>query len=513
MSKPFLSPLQCRQLYQALSPKVHTLRYQGAQPNTPLKRAFHTTQSRSAIPRRSPRARQLTRRPEKRWTTQEGLKIDAEGLAVDYITSDVTAPLSAFDQCKKDLYERCGDLLPPGVNLETFDRVLQELIISSHSKAPTANNIRAISVGKLLKRRKKERKKERKKAIIPTLQILTIQHDTDVDALFRIATALRLFRSIPKALDIYTWAASACARAKSRRALVTSVLHYIHAPTVDIHQNTESIAQVKDIAMRDEFPPAIMVYVQILIWRGDYAAAIDLLEDKILPYITPTRVEPNLYEDLTFLGMIDSPIRMYSLAIAGTHGVEGVKAAMRYAAMEYHDPVSLSELAILHLETSDWDTYEQYMGMAAMSGNGPACLYLANFYYRISQGEIPTRADRKADEIARISEKSPFLSWMNSFVTWFDSKVNPQLTREDYRKHAMDWYELAFELGENGAGLIMAMLLRQDGLLDVGRAVYDAAAEKGLPANVPRKGLVELEDRWNDMSFEPGLPPKLMGIR
>ncbi|KAJ5145555.1 uncharacterized protein N7515_000119 [Penicillium bovifimosum] len=484
MSKPLLSLQWCR-LFQC-SPKVHMLRH-GAPVTAvnaqPSKRAFHTTPIWSARPRRSPRARHLAENPTQgqRWRTKEGLRIDGSGLVIDHLTSDVSDSLNAFNQNKKALYEFHQTLMPPGINLETFDRVIQEIIVSAHSKLPTANTIRAISV--------------------------------DVDALFRMSLFLGLSDAyIPKAHNIFIWAQSACARAGSRRAIVHTVSYYLRHHS-DIQLNTECIAQLKDLALHDEFPPAITLYIQILLWRGDYAGAVDLLKNKIVPYTKPSLVPPHPLEDLTLGGSIDPPVRMASLALSQTHGLEDMKAAMMHAAIEYHDPVALTDLAILFLETSDWDGYESNMSIAAVTGHLPACLYLANFYYKISQGEIPTLAERRAAESGEAENPGKGPSWVQSIVKWADGKINPFFSREDYRKHAIDWYELAWEMGDGAAGLILAILLRQDGLVDAGRAVYTLAKERGLPANVPRKGLVELEDRWDDVSFEPGLPPKLMALK
>ncbi|KAJ5794381.1 Tetratricopeptide-like helical [Penicillium paradoxum] len=343
---------------------------------------------------------------------------------------------------------------------------------------------------------------------ITEILILTIHFVVDVDAVYRIS--LSLFRLPRNGAGIYEWALTSCAKANSRRALVQLVNRYLNLEGVDIHRNTEWIAMIKDLALVDEFPPAILTYVKLLSWRGENAAAAELLEQKILPYIKPTRIRPVPYEDLTMGGAMDSPLRMYGLAIAETQGVEGVKNAMRRAALEFHEPIALTELAIIQLESEDWDLYEQYMSLAAVSAYIPACFYLANFYYRISQGEIPSREERVKKRLEEKSAAKPWTRLFEPLSKWIDRTANKPMDRQTYRKLAMDWYELAFELGKNDAGFILAMLFREDGQMELSRAIYDNVIQQGLPTSVSKKGLLEMESKWNDPTFNPGLPPQLL---
>ncbi|KAJ5562216.1 hypothetical protein N7461_000977 [Penicillium sp. DV-2018c] len=494
MARPLLSPSQYRQLHQAFSPRVHTLRRNGTQtltkaintqPNIHTKRTFHTTPNLSAFRRPSPRASRMAIAPKPDFVTKEGLGLDSDDLAVHYFTSDVQPSLAAFGKWKVAIYkdEYYQTLRPAGVSLETFDRVLQEVIRASHSKDPTANTVRAISV--------------------------------DVDALYRIAKVLDFAAFIPNARGIYDWARSACARAGSPRAIVDTIaLRQTSTDIINYTTNTELIAKLKDLALRDEFPPAIMLYTQILIYRGEHAEAANLLKTKIIPYIKPTYIPPNPWEDITLGERLDPPLRMLSLVVEKTHGMEGLMEAMRQSAKEYADPIALTDLAILHMEKKDWDIYEMYMGTAAMGGHAPACLYMANFYYKIFQGEVPPKPKVVADREKWLGiSETGWSGFKRKISKWVDRQVNPEFSSADYRKHAMDWYEVALEMGSGSAGLVWAILLRQDGLYDYGKVVFNLASRKGIPDTVPKKALVELEHRWDDVSFEPGLPAKLMGLR
>lgn len=287
---------------------------------------------------------------------------------------------------------------------------------------------------------------------------------------------------------------------------------YLNLEQVDIHRNNEWIALVKDFALVDEFPPAIMLYAKLLTWRGENAAAAELLEQKILPYIKPTSVRPSPWEDLTMKALLDSPLRMYGLAIAEAQGVEGAKNAMRRAALEFNEPIALTELASIQLESEDWDLYEQYMSLAAVGPYGPACLYLANFYYRISQGEIPTQEERDRKRQEENSAGQLRTRLFGPLFKRIDKAINKPMDRETYRRLAIEWYALAVELDQNEARFILAMLWREDGFIEKSRVLFDEFIQLGLPSSVPKKGLLEMEDQWNDPTFNPGLPPKLLKL-
>ncbi|KAF9243260.1 hypothetical protein DTO013E5_8000 [Penicillium roqueforti] len=379
------------------------------------------------------------------------------------------------------MYEAYESNIPPGVNLATFVSVGEQLIRLSHSQVPTASLVRSISI--------------------------------DVDAIYRISI---LLADLQKGHHVYQWALTGCAKAHSRRAIVHLVNRYISTPGVDIYRNTEGIAQVKDLALKDEFPHAIMLYAKLLIWRGENAEAAQLLERKILPYLQPSSKRPSLWEDITLAGAFESPWRMYAVAIEKEQGLAGILKATARAATEFHDPIAMADFAISVLETeapNKYETYEAFMGGAAMWGNIAASFYIANFYYLTSQGQFTTEAERKAKEredanAARSAWLKPFESIASGVVTFF----NQPKDHKTYRKLAMDWYELAFDGGNNEAGYILALLLREDGEMEKSREMYKLAARKGLPASLSKKSLAEMKDKWEDRTFNPGLPPKLLKL-
>ncbi|KGO71073.1 Tetratricopeptide-like helical [Penicillium italicum] len=452
---------------------------------TTSKRPFHATQTRSAIrpSRKAPSVRKDENKgvPRNVLVARGGVKLDREGFWNSYCTAHVEPTLVEFKQFAREFYEAYQTLIPPGVNLATFVSVGEQLIKLSHSQLPSASLVRSISI--------------------------------DVDAVYRISLILA---DLQKGQYIYQWALTSCAKANSRRALVELVNRYISTEGVDIYQNTECIAKVKDLALKDEFPHAIMLYAKLLIWRGENAEAARLLEQKILPFLQPTSKRPSIWEDIQLLDNFDSPWRMYAVAVEKEQGLAGIQRATRRAAVEFHDPIAMTDFAISVLEMdgpNKYEVYESYMAAAALGGHTPACFHLANFYYRTSQGEFTTEAERNAKKREEANAaRNALLQRFEPLANWAYTLFNQPMDRETYRMLAMDWYELAFDKGSNEAGYILAMLFREDGDMEKSREVYNLTAKKGLPTTVPKKGLVEMRDKWEDQSFQPGLPPKLLRL-
>ncbi|KAJ5189725.1 Tetratricopeptide-like helical [Penicillium cf. griseofulvum] len=365
--------------------------------------------------------------------------------------------------------------------MATFASVGEQLIKLSHSQLPSASIVRSISV--------------------------------DVDAIYRIALVLG---EIHNGIYIVQWALTSCAKANSRRALVDLMTRYMDSKNVDIFRNTEYMARVKDLAIKDEYPHAIILYAKLLIWRGEHEQAARLLEQKILPYLQPTRVRPAFWEDILLVDRFDSPWRMYAVAVEKEQGLEGIQSTTRRAALEFHDPVAMTDYAITLLETESpnkYEVYEAFVASAAFSGHSPACFYLANFYYRTSQGEFLTEAERhsKKRENANAA-RSVWLRPFESISNWVYTVFNQPMDHKTYRKLAIDWYELAFDKGNNEAGYILAMLYREDGDMEKSREIYKLTAQMGLPTSLSKKSLVEMKDKWEDRTVNPGLPPKLLRI-
>ncbi|KAJ6072594.1 hypothetical protein N7467_010679 [Penicillium canescens] len=513
MTRPSPSPVQWRQICHALNPKVHGVRnprlsacaapaVNNVTAPATTKRPFHTTQSRSIVGGRktphlhSPRHE---REAKRQLRSKQNLPLDRDGFSAFLIAGGGVKETKEFQAKVKETYEAASGMLPSGVGLTTFKSVGEQLIKAAYSGSPTAAAIQSISI--------------------------------DVDAVYRIGHIVA-----GRNYALREWIQSACAKAKSRRALVFLVSRYMRLDGIDIHRDNEWIMQVQELALKEDFPPAIMVWAELLTWRGKNKEASKILEEKILPFITSTRVIPKPWTDITLDGTVSSPWRLYALANADDP--EKVKEAMTRAALDFGEPVALTEMAISALANrrdrdefqlaylnnknawEEFDKYEQYMGMAATAGHDKACFYLANWYYRISRGDIPSPEKRELQMESRESRrddlKNPWKKY-NPFyrIPLFLSKWNKPIELSEYRTLTMDWHELAMSKGNRASALILALLLREDGLMDESRKMYDQAAAYGLPGVLPKKGLLELEDNWNNPEYTPPMDKiveKLMPI-
>ncbi|KAJ5353836.1 hypothetical protein N7541_006400 [Penicillium brevicompactum] len=474
-----------RQINQALS-SPHPAYIARANPSTSYHRGaslrpFHTTPTQSARPRQSPSVRRANASSTPAHlslphTTKGGQRLDRDGFWWARIGRDPNPMLEDFAAIAPILYQASSNhgLIPPSVTFNTYKNVSEQLITLAYTEYAGAFNIKTVS--------------------------------TDVDAIFRIATSLV---PLPSGPALREWAKSACARGKSRRALVELVNKYIEIDSVDIHRNTEWIALVKDFALKDEYPQAIMLYAKILTWRGEGAQAAELLEEKILPYIRASPRQPqNPFCDITLGGGIDSPLRLYGLAISATKGIDEVSKVMERAALEFSEPIALTELAISHLEGKDWDRYEELMSMAATSGYKPACFYLANYYLRMSKGEYLTRQERA--EVIR-GEPTGWMKTLEPLRLWIDSIVYNPLDRTAYRNLAKEWYMIA-QIEKPTAALILAMMEREEGHITESRSMFERVSRDDYLTELPEKAIRQLDQNWDDPDYEPEYPLKFMPV-
>lgn len=289
------------------------------------------------------------------------------------------------------------------------------------------------------------------------------------------------------------------------------VNEYTETLGVDINRNTEWIAIVKDLALIDEFPTAIMLYAKILAWRGQNEQAAKLLEEKILPFIRPTALPQGSFTDITLNNKLISPLRLYGLVAAHTQGHDAMSKAIQRAAVEFAEPMALTELAMGQMAVNEYAKYEEYMAAAAMSGHGKACLYLANYYRRISIGEYLTQ--RQREEAKRVA--NPLHGWskiVESVKVWVDSIVNKPLDSEGYARLAMEWYRVAYFQNETPAKLIEALMLRERGRWKEAWEAFSMIDRRDLLDFLPTKAINQLQANWEDPAFKPGFPEKITKV-
>ncbi|KAJ5317219.1 hypothetical protein N7508_001727 [Penicillium antarcticum] len=540
MAKPSLSPAQWRQACRAINPNVHgvcdtrlSARAAPAINNvtaaTTTKRPFYTTQPRSiAGGRKTPHLHNgsLQRATSRVLKSKQGVHLDRDGFFNLKSGADVAKVVREFQDSVKETYEAASSILPPGIGLTSFKSVGERLLKAIHAGHPSAAAIQSISIGNFCS--------------YPSFETTVGDKSTDqwnfpvidVDAVYRIGHVVAgrnfVFRE---------WIQSACAKAGSRRAVVFLVSRYMRLDGIDIHRNNEWTTQVQELALKEDFPPALLVWAELLTWRGQTKEASKILEERVLPFVQSTRSIPKPWTDLTLDGTVSSPWRLYALANADD--TEKVKEAINRAALEFGEPVALTELAIdalanrqvgddfiktfMDTDKNAWEAfekYEQYMSMAATAGHDKACFYLANWYYLISQGWIDSPEARATKIRTRDWEMSRQDDWNNPWkkynpfflIPMFFSRWNKPMERSEYRKLSMDWHELALQRGDNpSSALILALLFREDGLMDESRKMYDQAAAFGLPMVLPRKGLIELEDNWDNPEYTP--PMKKIAVK
>lgn len=290
----------------------------------------------------------------------------------------------------------------------------------------------------------------------------------------------------------------------------------------------------------------MLLQAKIHIRRNELDEAQTLLENRILPYVTPTNRHPTFFTDMVLGGMIESPWRLYALLFAKKdqlHKTEDSQAkadkqvkadnqvkadkALHVAAMEYSDVDALMEYAAAMMVAGDLDLYEECMLKAASAGKGEACLFIANFYYLTSYGSYPTRGERKklkqgkAETIEGTSKpakpaKSTPTTWLPNPYKWIKSFFQQSLGRKDYADLAEDWYFLAYEHGQPKAAMMMALLSREtggyvDGMMFLRQALEDDPDMQTDPKS--RQRLQTWITNWYEKGFEPRLGRKELPVK
>ena len=312
-------------------------------------------------------------------------------------------------------------------------------------------------------------------------------------------------------------------------------------PTVIVGSNAVSRAMVPGrTAILNEveklagegFPPAIVLHAKVLGMRGERKAAIELLEQKVLPYVQPTPRKPSSHMDITAGNHIPSPHRLYAFLQASEAEATESKDSrsksdevIRIAAMEYNDREALLEYASLMMSEGNLEVYEECMSKAASAGEPKACLFLANFYYLTFHGAYPTRGQRilRARDQSTVPPSKPakdskverdgltVIDLVNAAAGWFSSLFHRSTPQVDYRKLAHDWYYLAYGHGETKAAFMIALLDREDG--NEFNARYFLAESRMEEDEDFADKMDALKANWYTKDFAPTLPKKMLAVR
>lgn len=279
----------------------------------------------------------------------------------------------------------------------------------------------------------------------------------------------------------------------------------------------------------------MILQAKILGMRGEYQEAFELMEKRVLPYLKPTRRRPGVFTDITMSDTFESPWRVYALLHASYDGkFDSLESrqksddATRIAALEYNDRKALVEYASIMMNEKNYDKYEECMCKAATFGDKDAMLYIANFYYQIFHGRYPTQAERvalaKAEEEGQQAPSTPsepsFTSEtkantnvLTSALGWVSSFFNKSMSREDYRKLALDWYTLGTYFSVPQAAFMLALMTREQGhSLEGNYFMEHASAHLGKDPEFAKK-IEELRDNWHDPEYVPRLSSKMLAVR
>ncbi|EED15021.1 conserved hypothetical protein [Talaromyces stipitatus ATCC 10500] len=300
--------------------------------------------------------------------------------------------------------------------------------------------------------------------------------------------ALAIFSSAPWETHVVRWSVAATSEA----GVVWSMIQFVHSQ-IKKHgtnlPNSREIERIKKIAYEKDDPVALMVWGDVA-WRwGRKDEALEIFQylNKIAyPSFSPA--ERN--NDITYEGHYQAPWK-YLVEIHNEAGrYDEADELMKLGALTYRDPAALVSYAYIRKEKGDWESYEQCLVVAAMTGHGEACFRLGNYYYRIYKGEVPSREDIAA-------KKHPIRTWFVDLFGWFT------LTKKDWRRLAINWYEMASALGYMPGTRNLVVLLREDGH-ESATEILDRIKLDYVMWN--SKNIVKLRKSWDDPNFKPDLP-------
>lgn len=263
-------------------------------------------------------------------------------------------------------------------------------------------------------------------------------------------------------------------------------------------------------------PRAVQLCAQILDRRGETAEATKLMK-QVVDQLRPSLVEPRSPDDAFLIAThMDSPWKVYRELLEKAGDTAAADEALRTAALEYQDVQALQDYAALMMREMNLEKYEEYMSKAASSGDVTACLKLANFYHLTARGWFPRRGvqedqaakpkgEKTANPAQKVGERSfGVLGRVFSFL-FADVK-----THAEYRKLAMDWYEVAFTHGSTRAAMFLAVLLREDGQTQTGWEMLRCAKWVDIEGFLP-KTQNEMTKVWLGEDF-PEIPLRLFDL-
>lgn len=374
--------------------------------------------------------------------------------------------------------------------LEELDRI-GGLIYYSARAAGILSEIRYESFVYLAKRLVKESRKG------PPSSYAAMRISRDVDTVFWVGMVLG-----PLIPDVADWAFVATTLAGAREPVIfraSKVLKEVRIPARD-----DLFNRIEELAIHEEDPRAIVLHAKVLGQREQYQEALAVLET-VMPLIYPTKMRPPVREDITMGDTIDPPWKVYAWLKEKLGDQKATDQALKMAALVYQDPGALITYAHVMQQEGNMEMYEECMSKAATSGDPEACRKLANFYYLTYRGRFPMRDGDEAEvkDKDKSQHQKKKIGFLRSKIAALFGQTR---TRQDYRKLAIDWYELAFNHGSRKAAIILSMLLREDGDSEAGKHFLELAEQEPKLVPLTRR----LRENWNNKEFEFKIPIQLL---
>ncbi|RAO70623.1 uncharacterized protein BHQ10_006635 [Talaromyces amestolkiae] len=252
--------------------------------------------------------------------------------------------------------------------------------------------------------------------------------------------------------------------------------------------NSREIEMIKKIAYETDDPKALSVWADVARIWGQTEEALTIFQH-LNKMVYPSERRPMFTDDISYGGLIKPPWSAMFDIYHKSERFDEANEMLKIGALHYRDPQALVSYAFIRKEKDDWEAYEQCLVAAAMSGHGDACFRLGNYYYLISKDEIPSRDQR-------LAERHRFRAWVAKIFGYAYKK-------EDWRRLASNWYEMASAHGISEGARNLAVLKREDGHPNAWELMEQLRSDPRLWKS---KNVIKLRDQWDNPKFKPTLP-------
>lgn len=240
---------------------------------------------------------------------------------------------------------------------------------------------------------------------------------------------------------------------------------------------TPLLDKIEALALHDRDPICMTLHAHVLGFREHYTEALALI-DEVMGAIYPTHLGPlPMNFNDTFPETLPQPWEVYEWLKRREGDYEAADAAVERAAVEFQNPKALVAHAGRLMKRGDLEMYEECMCKAATAAHSDACRKLANFYLLTIIRRYPRRGEKDTVQQQQQQEHQEQTA-SSTALPWLSRLYNRSLPLDDYYKLAREWYELACAHGNSEAALTFALLLREEGNVELGRHYLDMAAMK-----------------------------------